>query len=213
MSDVQKWHNDTLGNRTVAALKKNGFDAVYFSTSDEAVNYMSDMIEKGQTIGFGGSMTVKDLGIHIIAAEKNAVILDHNDPTLDNDKRLEVLRAQLTCDLFVSSANAISLEGEILNVDGVGNRVAALTFGPKKAVIIAGCNKIVPDMDSALVRLEILAAPMNVHRLSRNTPCAKTGICEDCSSPERICRVYSIMKRKPTRSSITVVLIGEELGY
>ena len=112
-----------------------------------------------------------------------------------------------------SGSNAVTLEGDIVNVDGAGNRVAALTFGPKKTVVVVGANKIVRDLDEAFERLETFASPMNNKRLDRPNPCVKSGHCEDCHGEARICRVYQILRRRPSLSDFTVIIVGEALGY
>ncbi|HOX16834.1 MAG TPA: lactate utilization protein [Spirochaetales bacterium] len=210
---VDAWHDATLGEAAVKVLKKNGFDAVFAATPEEAVEKVMAFIAKGKTVGFGGSMTVKALGIQEKAKELGAEILDHNAQGLSPDGKLAVLRRQLTCDVFVSGSNAVTLEGDIVNVDGNGNRVAALTFGPAKTVVVVGVNKIVRDLDEAMARIESYASPMNNKRLDKTNPCVKTGLCEDCEGATRICRVYQILRRKPSLSDFTVVIVGARLGY
>jgi hypothetical protein len=213
MNPVDQWHYETLGKAACEALKRNGFDAHYVATGAEALARVAELIKPGMKIGFGGSMTLKGLGAQDKAKELGAHILDHNAPGLDPARKLEILRAQLTCDLFLSSSNAVTLEGDIVNADGNGNRVAALTFGPKKTVVVLGANKIVRDLDEALARLETWAAPMNNKRLDKPNPCVKAGTCQDCQGEARICRVYQILRRKPSLSDFTVIVVGESLGY
>ncbi|CAG7840225.1 hypothetical protein CLOHAE12215_01649 [Clostridium haemolyticum] len=213
MENVHTWHNKTLGEKVVKALKENYFDAIYFKTRQKAAEYILKNINNGDSVGFGGSVTIQSLGIKDKAIQKGAKILDHGDPKLNSEEKSQVKRAQLTSDLFLCSSNAITMQGELVNVDGAGNRVAAMTFGPKKVIIVAGVNKITRDEKTALERIEILAAPKNTKRLSQNTPCVKTGVCMNCKSEDRICRIYSVMKRKPMGADITVVIIGEEMGY
>ena len=122
-------------------------------------------------------------------------------------------RRILTADVFVCSSNAITEDGKLYNVDGTGNRVAAMTFGPRKVVLACGINKIVKDVDEAERRVREWAAPMNARRLGLETPCAKTGLCSDCSSPQRICNIRSLLVKRPLRTDFTVLLIGERLGF
>ncbi len=213
MNSVETWHAETLGNSAVAALNRNGFSAQYYPTRQQVSAIMEQWLVKGASVGFGGSMTVRDLGIQERAAEAGCEILDHNAPGLEPDARKTILRRQLTCDLFISSSNAITLDGEIVNVDGTGNRVAALTFGPKKTVVIAGINKIVRNLDEAYARIETFASPMNNKRLDRANPCVKTGICMDCKLETRICRIYSVLRMRPSMSDFSVIIVGESLGY
>lgn len=210
---IEQWHRDTLGQRTVEALKKNEFDAVYFSNRAEAVEHILSFITPEATVGIGGSMTLNALDIPAQAKAKGANVLNHNVPDLTPEARMEILRGQLTSDVFLSSSNAITLDGCLVNIDGVGNRVSAINFGPKKVVLVVGVNKICTDVHAAYRRIGMIASPMNNQRLERPNPCTKTGVCTNCQGPTRICRIYSTIKRKPTLSDITVVIIGEELGY
>jgi hypothetical protein len=158
-------------------------------------------------------MTVKALGLQEKAQAAGCEVLDHNVPGLEPAAKLALLRRQLTCDVFISGSNALTLEGELINVDGNGNRVAALTFGPVKTFVVVGVNKLVRDLDEGFARLELYASPMNNKRLNRPNPCVKTGVCMDCDGDTRICRVYQILRKKPSLSDFTVVIVGEELGF
>ena len=213
MTPVEQWRYDAMGKSACEALKKNGFEAMYVSTGAEACEKVAAMIKPGMKVGFGGSMTVKAIGVQERAAALGASILDHNAPALEAERKMEILRAQLSCDLFLSGANAITLDGDIVNVDRNGNRVAALCFGPKKTVVVVGANKIVRDIDEALARIETMAAPMNNKRLGMPNPCVKSGQCEDCQGESRICRIYQILRRKPGYSDFTVIVVGESLGF
>lgn len=210
---IHEWYNETIGKNVVEALKKNGFDAVYFDNSREAAEYVLSFISSGNTVGIGGSMTVKEMNIPDMAREKGAEVLDHNIPGLSPDENIEIRRKQLTCDVFLCSSNAITMDGYIVNVDGVGNRVNAMTFGPRKVVIVAGINKICKDVDAAFERIGSVASPKNNKRLNFNNPCLYKGCCQDCQGNTRSCRVYSIIKKKPMLSNITVVIVGENLGF
>jgi hypothetical protein len=213
MNAVEEWRYETLGRSACEALKRSGFDARFVLRGEEALAIVAGFVKSGMKVGFGGSMTLRAIGAPEKVKELGAEILDHNAPGLSPERKLEILRAQLTCDLFLSSSNAVTLEGDIVNVDGNGNRAAALTFGPKKTVVVAGANKIVRDLDEALERLETFASPMNNKRLDRPNPCVKTGTCEDCHGETRICRVYQILRRRPILSDFTVIIVGEALGY
>lgn len=211
---VHQWHRDTVGQRAVQALIKNQFDAVYFATKGEAEEHILQFINSGAKVGFGGSMTLaEDLGLVEKVKAKGAITLVHGDPQLSAAEKLEVMRQQQICDVFLASTNAVTLDGCLVNIDGVGNRVAAITFGPKKVVIVVGVNKICQDVEAAHHRLQSTAAPKNNKRLQYENPCTVTGSCANCQSPTRICRIYSVIKRKPMLTDITVVIIGEELGY
>lgn len=211
--NVNSWHNDLLGQRVVEALKKNDFDAVYFSSREEAVKYMLDLIPAGAFVGFGGSVTLGELSISEKALAKGAKVLDHNKPGLSPEEKMEIRRRQLVSDVFLSSTNALTLDGCLVNIDGAGNRVAAMTFGPKKVVVVAGINKICRDTTDAFTRIQTVASPRNNKRLGLSNPCTVSGTCEDCRAKTRICRAYSVMKKKPMLTDMTVIIIGENLGY
>lgn len=210
---VHTWYKDTIGEKAVEALKKNNFDAVYFADRGQAVAHVLNYIEAKATVGFGGSMTLAELGIPEQVKAKGAVILNHNLPELSPAEKLEIRRRQLTSDVFLCSTNALTLDGYLVNIDGMGNRVAALTFGPKKVIVVAGVNKICQDVHRAYERIRLIAAPKNNKRLGYENPCTVSGTCADCQSKNRICNVYSVIKKKPLAADITVVVIGEELGY
>jgi len=213
MTAVEKWHTEALGMSLCAALKKNGFHAQYVATGEEARDLVASFVRPGMTVGLGGSVSLATIGLREKVRSLGAEVLDHNVPGIDEQKKLELRRAQLTCDLFLSSSNAVTLEGDIVNVDGGGNRVAALTFGPKKTVVVVGTNKIVRNLDEAFHRIETTASPMNNKRLDRPNPCVKAGICQDCQGETRICRVYQVLRRRPLYSDFTVIVVGEPLGY
>ncbi len=213
MNPIESWHHETNGKNACEALRHNGFDAVYVATGAEALAKLMEYVKPGMKVGFGGSMSVKGLGTQAAVAAAGAEVLDHGAPGLGQERKMEILRAQLTCDLFVSGTNALTLDGELLNVDANGNRVGALCFGPRKVVVVAGANKIVRDLDEAFSRLETTAGPLNNKRLDRPNPCTKTGQCMDCDGPMRSCRIYQILKRRPAMSDFTVIVVGEALGY
>lgn len=210
---VAEWHKDTLGERVVKALGNNGFDAKYFSNREQAVEFVLSFASEGAKVGIGGSMTIAELGLASRFGARGAVVLNHNAPGLSADEKMQIRRQQLVSDLFLTSTNAVTLDGWLVNVDGTGNRVAAMMFGPKKVIVITGVNKVVEDLDSALERIRLKASPMNNKRIGLPNPCTTTGICMECGGKSRICNIYSVMKRRPHSTDISVVVIGEELGY
>lgn len=210
---IVKEHSDVLGKKVVEALKKNNFDAVYFATKEEAAEFVLKFIEPGMKVGIGGSVTLNQLELPQKAGEKGATVLNHNAPGLSGEEKLAIRREQLLCDLFLTGSNGITLDGHLVNIDGIGNRVAAMTFGPKKVIVAAGINKISIDEETALKRIQINTAPKNNKRLNLPNPCTVSGVCMDCKGQSRICNVYSIMRKKPSLTDMTVVIIGEELGF
>ena len=191
-------------------LESNGFTVSVFATGAEAADYLDREID-GKTIGIGGSMTIAQLGLPDRLAAHNT--LHSHWYTGDNPE--EAIRQAMTTDTYLLSANAIAENtGEILNIDGSGNRVSSSLFGHKKVYIVAGKNKISPDYESALFRLRNVVAPKNAQRLKRNTPCAvNADKCYNCNSPERICNALVVFYKKIRSMDMEVILIDEELGY
>jgi len=159
-------------------------------------------------------MSIVGMGVEARLQNLGKQILNHAHPSLSRDEKLEVMRSQLTCDLFLSGCNALTLSGELVNIDGVGNRVASMIFGPRKVIVVAGRNKLVDGgIQEAITRIKNHATPPNAKRLNYNTPCARTGFCSDCNSPDRICRATSIIDRKPRLTDFHVLVVNAELGF
>lgn len=212
MKSVKDWHVERMIDRVSQALAANYFDVHAFRDQKSLSDVVMQHVTPGMTIGIGGSLTVRSIGLLERLSAMDVQILDHWKQGLTREEINSIRHAQLTCDLFLSGSNAITEKGEIVNIDGFGNRVNAMTFGPRKVVIIAGFNKIVPDLTAALDRIRRIAAPMNAKRLGLPLPCAETGYCHDCKSEARICRVISIIQRKPSGTDMSVYLIHEEHG-
>jgi acyl-CoA hydrolase len=211
-SDYKTWHKHELGKRVVESLKHNFFDAYYFDDIEEAQLHIQQSILTGMNIAFGGSMTVRQMNLRNYANSIGATVIDHNAPGLSDEGKLIAMRQELTSDLFICSSNAITSSGYLVNVDGNGNRVAAMIFGPKKVIVVAGINKIVHSEQEAFKRLEFVAGPMNMKRLERRTPCGSDGKCHDCSSEDRGCRAYTVIRRRPALTPTEVIIIGDILG-
>jgi L-lactate utilization protein LutB len=209
----QKWLWEKQGEKAVKALKDHGFDAHFVQTLEEARDLILNMVPAYETFGFGGSHTTRSLGLTETLRAKGKTLFDHWEGNLFGEENKKIRLAQGRSDCFICSANAISATGEIVNVDAVGNRTAAMTFGPRKVIVVAGMNKVRPDLPSALERIREVAGPMRAKSLNLDTPCAKTGVCSDCNAPKRICEVTTILHRKPWMTDISVVLINDALGY
>ena len=198
-------------------LNKNNFDAHVVETSKAAKELVMNTILPQldvKTIGFGGSMTLKDTGIFDAVCELEGVELLRSDlPELSSEEKIEVRRKSLLTDLFFTGTNAVTEDGTLVNLDMFGNRVAALTFGPKHVIVLIGRNKIVPDLETAMDRIKEYAAPVNTMRLDMKTPCRKTGVCADCSSPARICNSWTINEKSFPKKRTIVVLVNEDLGF
>lgn len=211
--ELNQWQSKQRCLATATALERNGFRTIVCDDTQSAAAAILEEATEATSIGFGGSLTVAELGVSVALESRGKHLLNHGVPTLDPESKLALMREQQVCDLFITGANAITLDGRIVNVDGMGNRVAASIFGPKKILIVAGCNKLVDGgIDAALARIHAVAAPPNAYRLNKQTPCAKTGQCANCSSPDRICNVTVILEKRPSRSDICVILINQNLG-
>ena len=192
-------------------LEKRGYGVKSFDTAEAAANYLDGQIVD-KTVGFGGSVTLERMGLFDRLALRNEVFYHNRLPggKTPNEVRKEANAAQI----YLSSVNALAETGEIVNIDGVGNRVASISFGHEKVYLVVGENKITPDFDTALWRARNIAAPKNAQRLKAKTPCAKNGDkCYECESPGRLCRAVSILWAPPLKSDFEVVLIHEELGF
>jgi hypothetical protein len=215
MESVKRWYNEDRGKRAVEALKKRGFRAHYVETQAQAKEMILKEIPQGATVGVGGSVTVRGLGVLEELKAKGHKVLDHWEiPHSAVEESFQMRRAQQTSDVFLTSSNAVTLEGQLVNTDGSGNRVNAMTFGPRKAIVVAGVNKIVPDLERALQRIKEIGVPMNSKRLQVHPPCIQAGKCVDCRVPQRACRITSIIEWKPPFfSDYLVIIIGEHLGF
>jgi len=195
-------------DETIKNLNARGFDTSFFSNSKDAVDYLASQL-KNETIGFGGSKTIEVLGIYERLSEYNNVFSHWNQEPVDARKN------SASAEVYITSANAVAQSGEIINIDGTGNRVASTLFGKKKVYIIIGVNKIAEDYDKALWRARNIASPLNARRLNKDTPCVKGELkCYDCKSPERICRGLVVLWNKMSgMEKVEVIIIDEELGF
>lgn len=192
------------------AFEKNGFQTVSFANRDAAAEWLSAQVQPGESVGFGGSVTVAQLGLRELLRARGARIIE-DAPDADAAQHRATAQQAACADAFFCSANALIEKGWIFNVDGTGNRVVGTIFGPGRCYIIAGVNKLVPDADAAEERLH-QCSPENCKRLNKQTPCVASGTCTDCQSPDRSCRVYVTIKRPPRMLPTTIVLIDETLG-
>ena len=188
----------SLMEKTAEGLRRRGYDVSCAATRGEALSLVLSKAESAQSVGWGGSETLKEIGARDALAASGKEIRDH----------------ELLMDVFLLSANAVTSDGVIVNIDGRGNRVAASIYGPRRVVYVIGRNKIVDGgVEAAIARAKRCACPPNAKRLSKRTPCAATGECADCDSPDRICKVTAIFDRPPTGTPTSVVLVDDDLGY
>ena len=194
----------------VENLKKRGYDALYCPDAATAKECALERIGDA-TVGIGGSATVRDLGLYNALLERGNIV--HWHWPVEKAEKDAARREAIRAEVYLCSANALLFDGRILNIDGTGNRVAATTFGPKRVVMIIGRNKLVETVDEGIARTRRECCPQNARRQGLKTPCAATGVCADCASPDRMCNIFSIFERMPKGfDSFTVLLVDESLG-
>ncbi len=191
-------------------LEANNYGVSVAETKEEAAELIKSMIPEGASVGVGGSVTLDELGMISWLRENPAVKFIDRYHT---ENRKQAFRDALSADVFLMSTNAVTMQGWLYNVDGTGNRVSALIYGPDKVIVVAGINKVTEDLDAAVARVEKLAAPANNVRLNKENPCVKAGQCMHCSQASTICNQYVVTRRSGEKGRIHVVLVNEELGY
>ncbi|HDG98808.1 MAG: lactate utilization protein [Deltaproteobacteria bacterium] len=199
------------------SLEKNGFDCYVADDIEHAKTIVLDEILANlsiKSISWGGSMTFVSTGLYdTLVAHPDYEVVDTYQKDLGEEEKIELRRQSLMVDLFFTGTNAITEDGILVNLDMYGNRVAALTFGPKYVVVLSGKNKIVPELDDAMYRIRNYAAPINAMRLKKKTPCVETTRCQECNSPDRICNTWTITQKSFPKGRVKVVLINEDLGF
>jgi hypothetical protein len=213
MDPIKQWWVEEKAKKAIEKLESHDFKAVFVRDKKEAVEEIWKYITPKTKVGVGGSVTIRELGILERLEAQGNVLYNHWKAGLPKEEVLQIRKAQMTSDLFLSSTNAVTLNGELVNIDGVGNRVNSSVFGPGKVILVAGYNKIVDDVQEAIKRIKNVSAPLNARRLNIDVPCAKTGRCVDCNSPNRICRATVIHERRPSLTDTLIILVGEELGF
>jgi hypothetical protein len=213
MDDVRAWQQEKLLQRTVEGLKKRGFNASYYPDRSTLVEDLFRIIPDNAKVGIGGSITIRELGLIEELEKHGNKVIQHWQKDLPPKGDEAIRRKAMEAAFYLTSANAITTSGDIINIDGIGNRVAAMIYGPKNVVIIAGHNKIVATVDEGIRRSREVAGVLNAKRVSAKTPCIETGFCSDCNSPSRICRVTTIIQYQPNQTDICVLLVNERLGF
>jgi LUD domain len=212
MGEVMGSYIEARCNTAVKALGKREMDGRYFPGHEEAVRAALDVIPPDAAVGCGGSWTMRQIGLLQALRERGNQVYAH-EAEMSFEEATQVRRDALTCPFYLTGSNAITMRGELVNVDGAGNRVAGMSFGPSTVIVVAGYNKLVADLDSAMERIREVAAPVNAARYHLDTPCVEKGRCQDCSNPARICRITTIITRRPIFTNYKVFLIGESLGF
>lgn len=208
-----KWYDDKRLERTKEALIRNNYEVYIAENKEEAKEIVKKIVPEDSCVSFGGSMTLSETGILDLLRSGNYRLLDRQKEGLTKDELLKLHRDSFFADYYFASTNALTENGELVNLDGNGNRAAAMMFGPDKVVIVAGINKITGNIEEAADRVRSTASPINCRRLSKKTPCTEKGYCMDCSSPERICNHFVITYRQNIKGRGIVILINENYGY
>ncbi|MCY6371311.1 lactate utilization protein [Clostridium ganghwense] len=208
-----EWVIEKKLQRTIENLEKNNMGAYFVKDENSLLEKISELINEGDTVSVGGSMSLFETGVIDMLRSGKYNFLDRYKPNLTKEDIKEIYRKSFYADAYFTSSNAVTEDGELYNVDGTGNRVAAMIYGPDKVIVVIGLNKIVKNLDEAIERNRRCAAPANAKRLDRKTPCAKLGYCVDCNSPERICNDYVLIRKQGQKGRINVIIVGKELGY
>ena len=201
-----------MAQTIIKNLKRRHIEGFYCASAQEAVKKVSELIEDGSSVTWGGTMTVRDLGIPDYLKKRGTLQVLDRDLVKTPDEKLDMYLKAFSVDVYLSSANAISEDGVIVNIDGNGNRVAAITWGPRKVIFVIGLNKVAQNVQAALARARSTASPTNAARFDIKTPCQTDGVCHNCNSPESICNYVHFLRNSPKGRHI-VVLVGENLGY
>ena len=204
--------NERLGAKMVKAMQRRHFDAYYCATASEAKVKVNELIPDGASVTWGGTMTVRDMNIPKMLQERGTLKVWDRDLVETPEEKQEMYLRAFQADYYLSSANAITEDGVIVNIDGNGNRVAAITWGPKHVIFVIGLNKVAQTVEAALARARSTASPINAARFDIKTPCQQDGICHNCNSADSICNYVHFLRNSP-RGRHTVVLVGETLGY
>ena len=204
--------NERLGQKVVENLKRRNFEACYLPSAKDAVGKVMELIPERSSVTWGGSMTIRDIGLTEHLKGGNYHVIDRDTATTA-EEQTACYRQAFSCDYYLSSVNGMSEDGVLVNIDGNGNRVAAITWGPRHVIFVVGINKIARDVESALSRARSTAAPINASRFQPNTPCQKDGICHNCLSTECICNYVHFLRNSHPAKRHIVIIVGESLGY
>jgi len=201
-----------MGKRLIKNLERRHFEAYYCDTADQAKQKVLELMPEGSSVTWGGSMTIRDIGLPQLLKERRYEVYDR-DEAKTGDEVGAIYRKAFDCDFYLSSVNAMSEDGIIVNIDGNGNRVAAITWGPRKVIFLVGLNKVAQTTEAALARARGIASPINCLRFDKQTPCHVDGLCHNCMSEDSICNQFHFLRLSHPARRHVVILIGEELGY
>lgn len=207
------WVKEQKINRTIEALNKNNMNGYFVKDNEELLEKLKELIKDGDKVAFGGSMSIIEAGVLDFLRKGNYELLDRYKEGLTKEEIVDIYKGAFTSDCYIASSNAVTENGELYNVDGNGNRVSAMLYGPEKVILICGINKIVKNVDEAIKRNREFSAPMNARRLNKKTPCAKVGYCMDCKSEDRLCNEYTLIRRQNNKERMHIIFLNDDLGY
>jgi hypothetical protein len=208
--------NEKAAKKIIEHLSRRRMEGSYAATADQARDEILAMIPEQAVVARAGSMSAAGIGLWEKLSERSDVrVLNPSQPGISPEEALALRRQGLSADVMIASTNAITLDGRLVNLDGIGNRVAGMIFGPKKVILVVGMNKVASNLDAAMERVKHYAAPVNATRLNAKVPCVETGVCSDCHSPQRLCNVWTIIDGQSATLAgrIHVKLVGADLGY
>lgn len=212
MTQFEKQYYEKRGQQLVKNLNARFFEAYYCDNKEEAKKKALELIPEGSVVGWGGCLSAEQIGLVDTMRHGNYRAIDR-DTASSPEERMELMRRCLLSDVFITGANAISMDGQMVNIDGMGNRVSAIVFGPKSVIVVAGMNKVVDTVEDAVVRARTVAAPTNKQRFPAPTPCLVTGTCANCKGEGSICNQFLITRSCRPVGRIKFILVGEDLGF
>ncbi|MDV4150784.1 lactate utilization protein [Clostridium sp. AL.422] len=213
MDNNLKWVNEQKILRTIQSLNKNNMNGYLVNNNEELIEKIKELVKENSTVACGGSMSLFETGVIGHLRSGRYKFLDRYEEGLTKEEVTKVFKESFFADAYFASSNAVTEDGKLYNVDGNGNRVAAMLFGPEKVILIVGVNKIVKNIDEAVIRNREIAAPANAKRLNKMTPCTKVGYCMDCKGNDKICREFTVISSQGDKDRIHVIFMNEEMGY
>lgn len=213
MDNNLKWVNEQKILRTIEALNKNNMNGYLVNTKEELIEKIKELVKENSTVSSGGSMSLDETGVIDHLRSGRYKFLDRYEEGLSKEEVTNIFKESFFADAYFASSNAVTEDGKLYNVDGNGNRVAAMLFGPEKVILIVGVNKIVKNIEEAVVRNRGISAPANAKRLNKMTPCTKVGYCVDCKGSDKLCREFTVISSQGDKDRMHVIFMNEEIGY
>ncbi len=199
--------------KVIANLQRNNMAGYFVNNKKELIKLLESLIQEGDTVGCGDSVTLEETGVFDFVRRGNYVFYDKHQPRLTSEEKRKIYLKNFDADIFLTGVNAVTLDGKLFNIDGNGSRVAPMLYGPKQVIVVAGINKLTDTEDAAVTRARQVAAPLDAKRLNKNTPCTKLGKCIDCRHEQRICNDFVLIARQLVKDRIKVILVNQSYGY